>query len=259
VDNDASDCFDRMLPSLVSLTNRSYGLPQQLARLHGATLQATRYYLKTSQGVSKSYYSHCTDFLIYGTSQGLGNSPVLWLLLSASLFDIHTSHAHGAKLQDPSGNTTLRLSINGFVDDTNACVNDWHPQKDGKLEDTLTKAQYDTQLWNDLLLFTSGGRLELSKCSYHVLQFSFAANGTLSVTTSSPNPFTIIDSQTRQAVNVGPLPFHKTLGHWKALAGKSTTQLHWRTNTDISTTLQPNQPVMVPMAGRNILVYSTKH
>ena len=227
VDNDASDCFDRMLPPLVSVTNRSYGLPQELARIHGATLQATRYYLRTQKGISTTYYSHCNDFPIYGTGQGSGNSPVLWLLLSATLFDIHTSQANGATLADPSGLTTLRLSITGFVDDTNACVNEWLPQRDGKLEETLTKAQHDTQLWNDLL-FTSGGKLELSKCSYHVLRFSFTADGTPQVNTSSTPPLTIIDSVTHNAVQVGPLTSyapHKTLGHWKAPAGNSTTQL----------------------------------
>ena len=168
VDNDASDCFDRMLPSLVSVTNRSYRLPHELARLHGATLQATGYYLRTPRGVSDTYYSHCSDFPIYGTGQGSGNSPVLWLLLSASLFDIHTTQAYGATLHDPSGTTTVSLSITGFVDNTNACVDDWSPQSDGKLEDTLLKTQHDTQLWNDLL-FTSGGKLVISKCSYHVL------------------------------------------------------------------------------------------
>jgi hypothetical protein len=42
VDNDASDCFDRMIPALVSLNNRAaYGLPRELAKLHGNTLWAT--------------------------------------------------------------------------------------------------------------------------------------------------------------------------------------------------------------------------
>ena len=178
-----------MLPSLVSVTNRSYGLPLELARLHGATLQATRYYLRTPRGVSETYYSHCNDFPIYGNGQGSGNSPVLWLLLSASLFDIHTSKAYGATLKDPTGLTTISLSITGFVDNTNACVNDWLPQKDGKLEATLAKAQHNTQLWNDLL-FTSGGKLELSKCSYHVLRFTFEADGTPLVATEPTSPLT---------------------------------------------------------------------
>ena len=108
-----------MLASLVSLNNRAYGLPQELARLHGNTLRTTQYFLRTAKGLSDNFYEHCEEFPIYGTGQGSGNSPVLWLLLSATMFDIHTSMAHGATLQDPSGKLSLRLSINGFVDDTN--------------------------------------------------------------------------------------------------------------------------------------------
>ena len=128
-----------MIPSLVSLNNRAYGLPVELAKLHGATLESTRYSLRTSRGISDSYYSHNDDFPIYGTGQGSGNSPVLWLLLSATLFDIHTLGAHGAILQDPSGEITVKVSISGFVDDTNTCVNDWQPQTDGSLRNTMIK------------------------------------------------------------------------------------------------------------------------
>jgi hypothetical protein len=35
VDNDADSCYDRMIPSLISLNNRAFGLPGQLAHLHG--------------------------------------------------------------------------------------------------------------------------------------------------------------------------------------------------------------------------------
>ena len=40
VDNDADSCFDRMDPSLVSLNNRLFGLPPELALIHGNALNA---------------------------------------------------------------------------------------------------------------------------------------------------------------------------------------------------------------------------
>ena len=36
---------------------------------------------------------------------------------------------------------------------------------------------HDAQLWNDLL-YCSGGRLELPKCSFHALCFTFKPDGT---------------------------------------------------------------------------------
>jgi hypothetical protein len=192
IDNDASSCFDRMLPSLVTLNSQTYGLPRELATLHGATLKAMKYHLRTTMGISTTFYSHTKEYPIFGTGQGSGNSPVVWLLLSATLFDIHTSMAYGAEIQDPSGTHSVRVSISGFVDDTNACVNEWHPEHDGKLQDVMSKAMHDAQLWNDLL-YVSGGKLELSKCSYHPLRFQFAADGTPSVVTTLPPGIRIID------------------------------------------------------------------
>jgi hypothetical protein len=96
----------------------------------------------------------------------------------------------------------------------------------------MHKVQHDGQLWNDLL-FVSGGKLELSKCSYHALRFQFAADGSPSADTTTPPSINIVDSVTNQAITVRPLPPyepHKTLGHWKAPAGTAKTQLSMISN-----------------------------
>jgi hypothetical protein len=147
--------------------------------------------------------------------------------MSATLFDVHTSMAFGAKIQDPNGSVTVKVSISGFVDNTDTCVNEWHPQQDGRLPRLMEKVQSDAQLWNDLL-YVSGGKLEITKCSYHPLRFKFAPDGTPSVETTLPPAIKIIDSMTNTAFQVTPLsPYspHKTLGHWKAPTGSSSTQL----------------------------------
>ena len=91
----------------------------------------------------------------------------------------------------------------------------------------MNKVQHDAQLWNDLL-FVSGGKLELTKCSYHPLRFRFSADGSPTVDTTLPPAINIIDSITKDTVKVvalSPHAPHKTLGHWKAPAGLGTTQL----------------------------------
>ena len=117
--------------------------------------------LGTAVGISESEYSHSTQFPLYGSGQGSGNSPALWLLISATLFDLHDKFAHGATYQDPSGETSVQLKMSGFVDDTDASLNDWQPQHQIKLDALLTVLAHDAQIWNDLL-FVSGGKLELS-------------------------------------------------------------------------------------------------
>ena len=190
--------------------------------MHGKTLQEARYKLRTA-----IEYSHSTQFPLYGSGQGSGNSPALWLFISATLFDVHDRFAHGATFRTPSGDTSVQLKLSGFVDDTNASLNDWQPQHQVELDTLLTRLTHDAQTWNDLL-FISGGKLELTKCSFHVLQFSFQPDGTPRPSLFTPPSVILKDSETHQPISIPGLRSdqpHKTLGHWKSPAGKQTKQL----------------------------------
>jgi hypothetical protein len=235
--NDAASCYDRIIAAFASLINRKYGLHCQLAVVHGRTLQEARYKLRTAVGISESEYSHSIQFPLYGSGQGSGNSPALWLLvISATLFDVHDKFAQGATYQDPFGVNSVQLKMSGFVDDTNASLNDWQPQHQMELDALLTILAHDAQIWNDLL-FVSGGKLELSKCSFHVLQFQFRPDGTpypdLSAPPpypdlSAPPPIKLTDSVSHASITIKSLSAdepHKTLGHWKSPAGKQSKQL----------------------------------
>lgn len=226
-DNDAASCYDRIIPSFASLINRKYGLHKQLAIIHGSTLKEAQYKLRTAIGISDLAYSHCEEFPLYGSGQGSGNSPALWLFISATLFNIHDRLAHGATFQDPSGTLTAHLRLSGFVDDTNATLNDWQPQDEATLDELLKRLCHDAQLWNDLL-FISGGKLELSKCSFHVLRFEFSPDGTPRPVVATPPPIQLQDSVTNDPITIiglGADEPHKTLGHHKSPAGPQRKQL----------------------------------
>ena len=49
-------------------------------------------------------------------------------------------------------------------------------EKRDKIEELLKKAQFDAQLWSDLLNY-SGGALELPKVKFHVIHFGFDKTG----------------------------------------------------------------------------------
>jgi ribonuclease HI len=226
-DNDAASCYDRIIPSCASLIHRKYGMPQQITKLHGNLLQNAMYQLITPQGVSDTKYSHSEKYPIYGTGQGSGNSPVIWLLISATLFDSYEQVAQGATFSSPDGTETSTIKIGGFVDDTNTSLNSWLPQHQSTTTELLRRLKEDTQQWNDLL-FVSGGKLELSKCSFHVLEFTFQPNGTPQVNGQKPQPIQLRDSITGNNINIPALSAacpHKTLGHWKAISGNAATQL----------------------------------
>ena len=83
--NDASSCYDRIIPGMANLMSRKFGMHRKVCFVQGNTLQEIRYKLKTLLGVSDEDYQHCELYPIYGTGQGSGSSPGIWLVISSTL------------------------------------------------------------------------------------------------------------------------------------------------------------------------------
>ena len=64
-DNDASSCYDRIIPALASLIGRAKGLHRNVTYVHAQTLKEAKYKLKTNLGLSETSYTHCDAFPIY--------------------------------------------------------------------------------------------------------------------------------------------------------------------------------------------------
>ena len=230
-DNDATSCYDRIIVALASLLNRKYGLHRKVVTVHASTLQQARFHLRTINGISDQFYSHSIQFPVYGSGQGSGNSPGIWLFISSTLCDVHNSISHGATFTTPDGTEQVSISMVGFVDDSTGTYNNFQPQTELSFETMMSHMQTDAQAWNDLL-WCSGGKLELPKCSYHVLRFKFESNGAPSPNLTTPEiPLLIKDSETGSLIPIPPKQAndpHKTLGHWKAPCEKNNkTQLKY--------------------------------
>jgi hypothetical protein len=225
-DNDATSCYDRIIVSLASLINRKYGLHRKVVMVHASTLQQARFHIRNQTGFSTNSYSHCIEFPIYGSGQGSGNSPSIWLFISSTLFDIHQEVSHGATFVSPDGRERVRITMVGFVDDSTGTCNDFRPQQQEPVETISHWMEQDAQAWNDLL-WCSGGKLELPKCSFHALHFTFKPNGAPKpVLTASSTAIHVIDAATSASIPIPPKRSndpHKTLGHWKAPADPSCT------------------------------------
>jgi hypothetical protein len=72
-DNDATSCYDRILPNMASIACRKFGLHKNMAFVWVKALEEAKYKLRTMLGVSDESYSHCIAFPIYETGQGSGN------------------------------------------------------------------------------------------------------------------------------------------------------------------------------------------
>ena len=170
--NDATSCYDRIIPSVSNVIARSMGLHRNIAQIHGSMLEQAIYRIKTQMGISIGSYSHTHESPVYGTGQGSTASPPFWLLNISKYFDIYDSSCFGASYIDMDGDRELKMGMGGYVDDA-GCNTNSRPEDENTL---VARATHDAQLWNDIL-WSSGGALEHSKCSYHYLKTDFTPTG----------------------------------------------------------------------------------
>ena len=216
-----------VVPSLASLVNRRYGIHPNIVQAHANTVQQAKYKLKMGNRLSSIEYSHCSQFPLYGTGQGSGNSPCIWLFLSATLFEAHEKHSHGATFISADNTIHQKLTMVGFVDDTTGTCNDFRAQTQSSISELGQMMQKDAQKWTDLL-YTSGGSLELLKTSYQILHFKFKPSGAPQVATqTTETAIQIQDPHTSNTIRTTEIPAklaHKTLGQHKSPADPKQSQ-----------------------------------
>jgi hypothetical protein len=166
-DNDVTSCYDRNILALASLANRKYGQSRQVVTLHTKTLEEARYKFRMALRLSDTEYTHCIQFPLYGTGEGSGNSPCIWLFISSTLFEIHDDQSHGSQFMSSDGHESIRLTMVGFVIDTTGSCNDFRPQTQLPIDELAQKMEHDAKIWQDLL-HASGGALFISNTPFHI-------------------------------------------------------------------------------------------
>jgi hypothetical protein len=138
--------------------------------------------------------------------------------------EILQKRANGMRMMDIMKSTTITQWIEGFVDDTSIYSNTVF--QSNNIKDLKDKLRYDGQYWAGLLE-ASGGKLELVKCFYYILKWTYDKRGnpraeTISEQQDNNNPICL---QVNNDI-VGPLiqkdinESHKTLGALKRITGK---------------------------------------
>jgi exonuclease III len=226
---DATSCYDRIIPNLAAVVSQKFGVPSSVVLVNTKTLEHALYKLKTELGISETGYQHCTAYPIFGTGQGSGNSPIIWCFVSSILFDCYQERSNGAYYESPDKMIKLRLSMVGFVDDSNGQTNLFLQNPQPTASELVERMRDDAQLWSDLL-WSSGGALELSKCSYQILHWEFGTDGTPKIVTElvdevvpvmNPDGTGITDLIPQLEVTKE----HKTLGTYQSFSCTQARQL----------------------------------
>ena len=171
--NNATACFDRIMPHILCLCLRSYQMPAESTRRLGDLLRYAKYAIKAANRVSKETYSHSIESLVFGTGQGSTVSATGWGKLVSIALDIHDKQRFGSQYSDPEGTFKTIIGMLGFVDDNNILNTGG---KHESIEDVIKRTQHDAKLWNDILKAT-GGTLNLLECFFQVTTTTFSRGG----------------------------------------------------------------------------------
>ncbi len=165
-DNDASACFDRIIVALGMMAARRCGMPIDAVRTHANALELMQYMVKRVHGVSKDTYKGTAMEPLFGTGQGSGASPAVWLSLVVILLNtLERVVPDRTRFRSADGKIQHERLIDAFVDDT-AIGMTYDGSK--SLTEMISSLETVAQTWEQLLHY-SGGALNLSKCSWYAM------------------------------------------------------------------------------------------
>lgn len=172
-DNDAKSCYDRIINGIAMISAQRLGMSEEAIAVHAGVLWAMQYTIKTMYGISDGYYRSTKEAMLFGTGQGSGASPAVWLSISVVLLaSLHRLIKRGMRFATPSDHIHVERMSDSFVDDTQNGLNDAHLPTPLRLDQLIRNLEHMAQSW-ERLLYSSGGALELSKCFYCIVYWKW--------------------------------------------------------------------------------------
>jgi hypothetical protein len=159
--NDATACFDRMVPDISAIIARKYGMEKNVLICRNKVLEELKRMVRTTQGDSKKYYKReHYELPMAGEYQGKADAAPLWSAESHTFLRTHQQLAEGSFMPHVIDQVlAIRKNNDAYVDD-----DDMTKTARGKNFDDLdlakmlvTETQTSAQLWNDIIFLSGGG------------------------------------------------------------------------------------------------------
>ena len=114
--NNATQCYDRVLANLSQIACQHLGLSESTAAFVLEFFWTSKYFIKTVHGVSTDFNSD-TLHPLFGMLQGSGASPAMWLVISTILITVHNTKFQTSGIPNPTYSSYLSKLLDAFVDD----------------------------------------------------------------------------------------------------------------------------------------------
>ena len=210
-DDDLRANYDRELAHFSAAETRSHGLSHEAGQLLIDITSQQKFYIKTKNGVSSSYYSFSEDLPVWGLGQGISWAGSCWQFTATSIERCLQKHCSGAELESPMRDRKIIQFMKFFIDDTTKiCNTTLHNYT--LLEQTNVNMQKHFNF-----IVSTGGSLALDKCRFFFINFAFDSNHDPYMLSSQELPgdliiTNIITGQTHSIRRVEPHEARKTLG-----------------------------------------------
>jgi hypothetical protein len=152
------------------LAVRRCGMPTNTVSTHALALQHMKYNVKTIHGLSDDNYHGTPASPLFGTGQGSGASPAVWLSIVVILMNtLDRVTKPRMTFQSPDSSSKHTQHVNAFVDDTSLGFTD---AGEHTLDSFTANLSTIAQTW-EKVLFYSDGSLNLQKCSWYVMHWTW--------------------------------------------------------------------------------------
>jgi hypothetical protein len=175
---------------LVIIFLRKLGVPAEVLKSLAGTWANITHHIKTMYGISDELYQNSLEYFLFGPGQGSTIGPLLWLICFLLIVRSLSRNTPSISLRSVNGATKFSSEGDAFIDDAglgstiafpssvdHAIIQRSPPQ-------VIANLQKLAQQW-ERLLFSTGGALNLQKCFWFVMHWTWNAGHPVLATTAT--------------------------------------------------------------------------
>ena len=114
IENDAVNCFDRILVELGAVASMRMGLPEGAAKFMVKVLKEMKHHIAMGDYVSQKFVESGGDKIFDGTGQGTGWAPAIWQVVFDIVLQAMEKFQPGIILVSPDGKITDKRTVEGM-------------------------------------------------------------------------------------------------------------------------------------------------